>query len=55
MIGYRKIGEERASEELLVKALRDTDRLSQLRYRAGLDSYLQVLDAEGICFKADWI
>jgi outer membrane protein TolC len=26
--------------------LRDTDRLSTLRYKGGIDSYLQVLDAE---------
>ena len=53
LIGYRKISEERASEELLVKALTDTDRLSQLRYRGGLDSYLQVLDAERNLFQGE--
>ncbi|MBV9081891.1 MAG: efflux transporter outer membrane subunit [Acidobacteriaceae bacterium] len=43
---YQKNREQRAQEELLVKALQDTDRLSTLRYKGGLDSYLQVLDAE---------
>ena len=43
---YEKNREQRSQEELLVKALRDTDRLSTLRYKGGLDSYLQVLDAE---------
>jgi NodT family efflux transporter outer membrane factor (OMF) lipoprotein len=43
---YQKNREQRAQQELLVKALQDTDRLSTLRYRGGLDSYLQVLDAE---------
>jgi NodT family efflux transporter outer membrane factor (OMF) lipoprotein len=46
LIGYRKNTEQRAQEELLVRALAETDRLSNLRYRGGLDSYLQVLDAE---------
>ena len=46
LIGYRKTSEQRAQEELLVKALVATDRLSTLRYQGGLDSYLQVLDAE---------
>lgn len=43
---YQKNREERSQEELLVKALQDADRLSNLRYRGGLDSYLQVLDAQ---------
>lgn len=43
---YEKNREQRNQEELLVKALQDTDRLSTLRYKGGLDSYLQVLDAQ---------
>ncbi len=43
---YQKNREQRTQEELLVKALQETDRLSTLRYKGGLDSYLQVLDAE---------
>ncbi|MBV9265136.1 MAG: efflux transporter outer membrane subunit [Acidobacteriaceae bacterium] len=43
---YQKNREQRSQEELLVKALQETDRLSTLRYKGGLDSYLQVLDAE---------
>ena len=43
---YQKNREQRSQEELLVKALEETDRLSTLRYKGGLDSYLQVLDAE---------
>ncbi len=43
---YEKNREQRSQEELLVKALADTGRLSTLRYKGGLDSYLQVLDAE---------
>jgi NodT family efflux transporter outer membrane factor (OMF) lipoprotein len=43
---YQKNREQRSQEELLVKALRETDQLSTLRYKGGIDSYLQVLDAE---------
>src|SRR6185437_10021545 len=43
---YEKNREQRSQEELLVKALQDTDRLSTARYKGGLDSYLQVLDAQ---------
>ena len=43
---YQQNREQRAQQELLVKALQRTDQLSTLRYKGGLDSYLQVLDAE---------
>jgi NodT family efflux transporter outer membrane factor (OMF) lipoprotein len=43
---YQKNREQRAQEELFVNALQDASRLSVLRYRGGLDSYLQVLDAQ---------
>jgi multidrug efflux system outer membrane protein len=43
---YEKNREQRSQEELLVKALQDTDRLSTARYKGGMDSYLQVLDAQ---------
>jgi NodT family efflux transporter outer membrane factor (OMF) lipoprotein len=38
--------EQRIEEEKLVNALYQSVQLSTLRYRGGLDSYLQVLDAE---------
>lgn len=38
--------EQREQEELLVKALSDSTNLSTLRYKGGLDSYLQVLDSQ---------
>lgn len=53
LIGYEKTAQQRAQEELLVQALRNTDRLSTLRYRGGLDSYLQVLDAERNLFSGE--
>jgi multidrug efflux system outer membrane protein len=53
LIGYRKTVEQREQQELLVEALRETQRLSNLRYRGGLDSYLQVLDADRNLFQGD--
>jgi len=46
LAGLRKTGEQRAQQEQLVAALRDAARLSTDRYQGGLDSYLQVLDAQ---------
>ena len=51
LVDYQKTGQQRAQQELLVRALMDSDRLSTLRYRGGLDSYLQVLDAERNLFQ----
>ena len=53
LVGHTKTGEQRAQQELLVNALRESDRLSNLRYRGGLDSYLQVLDAERNLFQGE--
>ena len=53
LIEYQKDGEQRKQEELLVGALREADRLSRLRYTGGLDSYLQVLDAERNLFQGE--
>lgn len=53
LIGYRQTVEERERQELLVTALRESQRLSTLRYRGGLDSYLQVLDADRNLFQGD--
>lgn len=48
-----RLAEEREQQELLVKALADSQRLSTLRYKGGLDSYLQVLDAERNLFAGE--
>jgi NodT family efflux transporter outer membrane factor (OMF) lipoprotein len=53
LIEYQKDGEQRKQEELLVGALKEADRLSRLRYTGGLDSYLQVLDAERNLFQGE--
>jgi multidrug efflux system outer membrane protein len=52
---YEKNREQRGQEELLVKALQDANRLSNLRYKGGLDSFLQVLDAERNEFSSELI
>ena len=41
-----ELATQRIEEEKLVAALTQSVELSTLRYRGGLDSYLQVLDAE---------
>ena len=46
LIGHDRLRAQRVEEEKLVNALNESVRLSTLRYKGGLDSYLQVLDAE---------
>ena len=46
LIVHDRTREQREQEEKLVGTLSESVRLSTLRYRGGLDSYLQVLDAE---------
>ncbi len=43
---YEKLREQHDRQQQLVDTLADAGRLATLRYRGGLDSYLQVLDAE---------
>jgi len=53
LIGYRKTREQRAQQELLVQSLQDRLRLANRRFLGGIDSYLQVLDAEKDLFDAE--
>ncbi len=53
LVGYRQTREQYQQQALLVAALRDASRLSLLRYQGGLDSYLQVLDADSRLFDAE--
>jgi NodT family efflux transporter outer membrane factor (OMF) lipoprotein len=46
LVSHSQTHQQRQEEEKLVVALSESVRLSTLRYRGGLDSYLQVLDAE---------
>lgn len=55
LIGHDRTREQRAQEELLVRALDTSVRLSNLRYQGGLDSYLQVLDAERNLFSGQLV
>ena len=51
--GYRKTHEQEAQQQLLMTASSESVRLSNFRYRGGLDSFLQVLDAERNLFTAE--
>lgn len=53
LAAFDKNREERSQQEQLVLNLRETVRLSELRYRGGLDSYLQVLDAQRNLFSGE--
>jgi len=46
LIGFQKSKEFRASQQVFAETLRDQSRLSTLRYRGGVSSYLEVLDTE---------
>ena len=46
LAAHDRTRDQYSEEEKLVAALSNSVRLSTLRYRGGLDSYLQVLDAE---------
>ena len=55
LIAHDRTREQRGQEELLVRALEDSVELSTLRYKGGLDSYLQVLDAERNLFQGQLV
>ena len=46
LIASDRLRRQRTQQEQLVAALNESVRLSNLRYTGGLDSYLQVLDAQ---------
>ena len=53
LAAYRKTSEQRAEQEQLVEALRNSARLSNERYQGGIDNYLQVLDAQRNLFQGE--
>jgi multidrug efflux system outer membrane protein len=53
LAAYRKTAEQRGEQERLVEALRQSAGLSNQRYQGGLDSYLQVLDAQRNLFQGE--
>lgn len=55
LIAHGRLQEQRAQQELLVNALSESARLSNARYRGGLDSFLQVLDAQRNLFSGELV
>jgi multidrug efflux system outer membrane protein len=53
LVQHQKVREIRAKQELLVTTLQDRSRLAYLRYRGGVDTYLNALDADRDLFQAE--
>jgi outer membrane protein TolC len=52
LIAHQRVRESRARQEELVYALEDRLRLAYLRYRGGVDTQLDALDADRDLFSA---
>jgi outer membrane protein, multidrug efflux system len=52
LVGYRKSQEFRVQQEQLTRSAEDATRLSNMRYRGGATSYLEVLDSDTRRFAA---
>ncbi len=55
LVAVDRIREQRTQQENLVKTLSDSARLARLRYEGGVDSYLQVLDAQRNLFSGQLV
>jgi outer membrane protein, multidrug efflux system len=53
LVQYQKVREIRATQERLVSTLQDRSRLSYVRYRGGVDTLLNALDADRDLFNAE--
>jgi len=53
LVQYQKVKDVRAKQELLVGTLQDRSRLSYMRYRGGVDTLLNALDADRDLFDAE--
>jgi multidrug efflux system outer membrane protein len=53
LVGYRGAREFRAEQERLVQSAADARRLTDIRYRGGASSYLDVLDSDTRLFTAE--
>jgi len=53
LIAHQRVRESRVQQELLVTALRDRTRLAYVRYRGGVDTLLNALDADRDRFQAE--
>jgi outer membrane protein, multidrug efflux system len=52
LIAHQRVRESRIQQELLVAALQDRTRLAYVRYRGGVDTLLNALDADRDLFQA---
>jgi len=52
LVGYRRNQEFRAQQEQLTRSAEDATRLSNMRYKGGVTSYLEVLDSDTRYFAA---
>lgn len=53
LVSYRFAREYRIEQDKLADTLADQSRLSQVRYKGGITSYLEVLDSERLYFQAE--
>jgi len=53
LVQYRRVKEIRTQQALLVTALRDRSQLAYMRYRGGVDTLLNALDADRDLFDAE--
>jgi multidrug efflux system outer membrane protein len=53
LIAHQRVRESRIQQELLVAALQDRTRLAYVRYRGGVDTLLNALDADRDLFQAE--
>jgi multidrug efflux system outer membrane protein len=53
LIGYEKFHQVRVRQEDTVKDLQESVRLSNLRYKGGTTTYLEVLDGQRSLFSAE--
>jgi outer membrane protein, multidrug efflux system len=55
LIGYQKSHEVRIRQEVTVKDLAESVRLSDMRYQGGTTTYLEVLDGQRALFEAELV
>ncbi|HZS54722.1 MAG TPA: efflux transporter outer membrane subunit [Bryobacteraceae bacterium] len=53
LIAHQRVRESRVQQQALVRALEDRKRLAYVRYRGGVDTQLNALDADRDLFNAD--
>jgi multidrug efflux system outer membrane protein len=53
LIGYEKLHQVRTRQEVTVADLQESVRLSEMRYRGGTTTYLEVLDGQRSLYSAE--